>query len=493
MLSSDRNILELLALLDAHGIRELVLCPGSRNAGIVHSALNCGKFNCHPLTDERSAGFYAIGLTQATGKPSAVIVTSGSALANLYPAACEAYYQEIPLIFISADRPSEWIGQMDGQTMIQEGALGTKVPSVTLPQGDKNPWHANRLINEAILECTHRTCKPVHINIPVCEPIYDFNTKSLPDVRKIERLEGISYNRDLILERFRSCKRSILLAGQLPANIANTLDITKSGMTIVAENLSNLKPTDYINSYTVDWERMAPLDLVITIGGHLTDKRMKEWMRRNPPRQHWHISADGRIADLFCCQTLAIESDVKAFLSTMPLLGEPIKLPIKETIPSRIIDKQFRNLPAKAVVHLANSTAVRTAQLSTVSATVCCNRGINGIEGSMSTAVGYATANPGKSVFLVIGDLAFFYDQNALWNTNLPANLHIMLINNGGGAIFESLPLPDDSCSRRFIQGKHQTSAKAVAEEYGIRYMNGESNICDFITSTSTVILEINE
>ncbi|MBO7347236.1 MAG: 2-succinyl-5-enolpyruvyl-6-hydroxy-3-cyclohexene-1-carboxylate synthase, partial [Bacteroidaceae bacterium] len=113
MLSSDRNILELLALLDAHGIRELVLCPGSRNAGIVHSALNCGKFNCHPLTDERSAGFYAIGLTQATGKPSAVIVTSGSALANLYPAACEAYYQEIPVIFISADRPAEWIGQMD--------------------------------------------------------------------------------------------------------------------------------------------------------------------------------------------------------------------------------------------------------------------------------------------------------------------------------------------------------------------------------------------
>lgn len=493
MLSSDRNTLELLALLDAHGIRELVLCPGSRNAGIVHSALNCGKFNCHQLTDERSAGFYAIGLAQATGKPSAVIVTSGSALANLYPAACEAYYQEIPVIFISADRPAEWIGQMDGQTMVQQGALGPMVPSVTLPQGNKNPWHTNRLINEAILECTHRTCKPVHINIPVCEPIYDFDTEQLPEVRKIERIAGIYNNREILLEKAKSCKRSILLVGQLPASITNTLDTTKPGMTIVAENLSNLNPTDYINSYTIDWDRMAPLDIVITIGGHLTDKRMKEWMRRNPPRQHWHISEDGRIADLFCCQTLAIESTVQDFFSMAPVLGASIKLPTKEATPSRVLDQLFRKLPANAVVHLANSTSVRTAQLLPVSATVCCNRGINGIEGSMSTAVGYAAANPDKPVFLVIGDLSFFYDQNALWNTNLPANLHIMLINNGGGAIFDTLPLPDDNCSRKFIQGKHHTNAKAVAEEYGIRYLNGETEIHDFIASTNTVILEIKE
>ena len=493
MLSSDRNILELLALLDAHGIRELVLCPGSRNAGIVHSALNCGKFNCHPLTDERSAGFYAIGLAQATGKPAAVIVTSGSALANLYPAACEAYYQEIPVIFISADRPAEWIGQMDGQTMVQQGALGPKVPSVTLPQGNKDPWYANRLINETILECTHRTCKPVHINIPVCEPIYDFNTRQLPEVRKIERIEGIAANREILLEKAKSCKRSILLVGQLPESIANTLDTSKPGMTTVAENLSNLNPAYYTNSYNIDWDRMAPLDIVVTIGGHLTDKRMKEWMRRNLPRQHWHISNDGRIADLFCCQTLAIEATVQDFSSAIPILGEPFKLPIKENIPSRVLDKLFQKLPANAVVHLANSTAVRTAQLSTVYATVCCNRGINGIEGSMSTAVGYAAANPHKPVFLVIGDLSFFYDQNALWNTNLPANLHIMLINNEGGAIFDTLPLPDESCSRRFIQGKHHTTAKSVAEEYGIRYLNGESEIHDFIASTDTVILEINE
>ena len=493
MLSTDTNTLELLALLDAHDIRELVLCPGSRNAGIVHSALNCGKFNCHPLTDERSAGFYAIGLAQATGKPSAVIVTSGSALANLYPAACEAFYQEIPVIFISADRPAEWIGQMDGQTMVQKGALGTMIHSITLPLESKNPWYANRLINEAILECTHHTCKPVHINIPISEPIYDFNTEKLPEVRKIERIEDIRRNIEKITEKAKSCKRAILLVGQLPASTANNLNITKPGLTTVAENLSNLNPANYTNSYTVDWDRMAPLDLVITIGGHLTDKQMKQWMRNNPPRQHWHVSEDGRIADLFCCQTLAIESTIRDFLNETPLLGKPIKLPTKDTIHSKIIEQLFRNLPANAVVHLANSTTVRKAQLSSVSATVYCNRGINGIEGCMSTAVGYATANPDKSVFLVIGDLSFFYDQNALWNTNLPNNLHIMLINNGGGAIFDTLPLPDDDRSRRYIQAKHQTHARAVADEYGIRYLNGESKIHDFIASTNTVILEINE
>lgn len=492
MLTSDRNTAELLALLSAHGITELVLCPGSRNAGIVHSALDCGVFNCHPVTDERSAGFYAIGLAQATGKPSAVVVTSGSALANLYPAACEAYYQKVPVIFISADRPAEWIGQMDGQTMVQQGALGPDIPSYSLPQGAESLWHANRLINEAILECTHRTCRPVHINIPVSEPIYEFTQQRLPEVRKILRLEGMDcHNAGILTEKARPCERAILLAGQMQASMARTLDIKRTGMTVVAENLSNLSARDYTNSYDIDWDKMQPLDLVITIGGHLTDKRMKEWMRRNPPRQHWHVSEDGQIADLFRCMTVAIESPLRDFVQSLPVTGRCVSLPAREASPSPIIDRLLGKLPENSTVHLANSTTVRTSQLSSTTATVCCNRGINGIEGCMSTAVGYAAANRDRPVFLIIGDLAFFYDQNALWNVNLPANLHILLINNGGGAIFDTLPLPDDKLSRRYIQASHHTTARAVAAEYGIRYLDDESQMDEFIASTSTVILEI--
>ena len=494
MLTSDRNTLELLALLTAHGITELVLCPGSRNAGIVHSALDCGKFNCHPVTDERSAGFYAIGLAQATGMPAAVVVTSGSALANLYPAACEAYYQRVPVIFISADRPAEWIGQMDGQTMVQPGALGPDIPSYSLPQGKESLWHANRLINEAILECTHRTCKPVHINIPVSEPIYDFTQQCLPDVRKIVRIAGLDdRNIGLLAEMALACKRAILLAGQMPACMAGTLDIKGADMTVVAENLSNLSPRDYTNSYDVDWDRMQPLDLVVTTGGHLTDKRMKEWMRRNPPRQHWHVSEDGKIADLFRCQTVAIEAPCREFLRSVPLYGRHAGLPVRKSAASPIIDRLFGKLPSNAAVHLANSTTVRASQLSSTTATICCNRGINGIEGCMSTAVGYAAANPDSPVFLIIGDLAFFYDQNALWNVDLPANLHILLINNGGGAIFDTLPLPDDRLSRRYIQASHHVTARAAAMEYGIRYLDDESQMDEFIASTCTVILEIKD
>ena len=191
MLSSNKIILETLAVLKQHGIKDFILCPGSRNAPIVHTICQVEEFRVHRSTDERSAGFMAMGLALTTGMPAVVVVTSGSALANLYPSACEAFYQHVPVIFISADRPQAWIGQMDGQTMPQEGALGKMVKmSVSLPETDT--WHANRLVNEAILEAQHKLPSgPVHINLPLSEPIYDFSAKELPQVRKIEYRETL--------------------------------------------------------------------------------------------------------------------------------------------------------------------------------------------------------------------------------------------------------------------------------------------------------------
>ena len=184
MLSSNRLILETIAVLREHGVMDYVLCPGSRNAGIVHTICEAEDF-CHMATDERSAGFMAIGMALSSNLPTAVIVTSGSALANLYPAACEAYYQHVPVVFVSADRPAAWIGQMDGQTMPQEGALGKMVKmSVSLPEN--NLWHANRLLNEAMMACNERLPQgPVHINIPISEPIYEFTEENLPRTRGI--------------------------------------------------------------------------------------------------------------------------------------------------------------------------------------------------------------------------------------------------------------------------------------------------------------------
>lgn len=506
MLCSNKTILETLSLLREHGIHDFVLCPGSRNAGIVHSVCQIEDFCVHTATDERSAGFMAIGMALATGKATAVIVTSGSALANLYPAACEAFYQHVPVVFISADRPLEWIGQMDGQTMPQEGALGKMVKmSVSLPES--NLWHANRLVNEAILACQERLPQgPVHINIPISEPIYDFSTEKLPKVRVIglsDTVPGIPTD---------EYKRTIIVAGQMSPHEVPAPSLWEKiaqHFRIIAENLSNIPQQFYTNASAIDWDKMEPVDLVITVGGHIINKELKQFIRSHRPKEHWHVSADGAVADLFCCQTMAIQAETEDFLNNLVsqagnASGQPIALPIKATagkdFRTELLEKFFSLIPPSSAVHLANSSSVRLAQsamnkeLCEDSPRVFCNRGINGIEGSLSTAVGYAKASPEQPVYIVIGDLSFLYDQNALWNSPLPENLHILLINDGKGGIFDTLPVPaEPTKSRKAITGTHALGARLIAEHYGIRYFSGKENLEEFINSKETTILEIYE
>lgn len=194
MYSNKENVNILTSLLVAHGVRHAVVCPGSRNAAIVHNLNECEDITCYPVTDERSAGFQALGLSMAEGyQPVVACVTSGSALLNLYPAVAEAYYQQIPLIVISADRPAQWINQLDGQTLPQPDALGQMVrKSVSLPevfegeQQEEMHWYCNRLVNEALLKSMGRVKGPVHINVPISEPFYSFTKEALPVERKIE-------------------------------------------------------------------------------------------------------------------------------------------------------------------------------------------------------------------------------------------------------------------------------------------------------------------
>ena len=185
MYSDKKNILQLVALLKEYDIRNIVLCPGSRNAPIVHTLANHPFFQCYSVTDERSAGFFATGLALQSGKPAAVCCTSGTALLNIHPAVAEAFYQQVPLVVISADRPSAWIGQMDGQTLPQPGVFNSLVKkSVNLPEihTDEDEWYCNRLVNEALLELNHHGKGPVHINIPVSEPLFEITTEELPEV-----------------------------------------------------------------------------------------------------------------------------------------------------------------------------------------------------------------------------------------------------------------------------------------------------------------------
>ncbi len=510
MYTDKKNILQLAALLEAYGITKVVLCPGSRNVPIAHTLSNHPAFTCYAMTDERSAGYFALGLALNSGKPVAVCCTSGTALLNLHPAVAEAFYQKVPLIVISADRPAAWIGQMDGQTLPQPDVFRTLVKkSVNLPEihTDEDEWFCNRLINEALLETNHHGKGPVHINVPVSEPLFGFTTAALSGVRVITRYQGLNiYDRDYndLIDRMNKYRKRMIVVGQMNLIYLFEKRYTK----LLYKHFAWL--TEHIGNQTVpgipvknfdtalyampeeQMNRMAP-DLLITYGGHIVSKRLKKFLRQHPPKEHWHVSPDGEVTDLYCSLTTVIEMDPFEFLEKIAGLLEnhtPEYPRIWEDYCKAVPEPEFaysemaavgaliKSLPEKSVLHLANSSVVRYAQLYAISPTieVCCNRGTSGIEGSLSTAVGYA-ATSDKLNFAAIGDLSFFYDMNALWNVNVGSNLRILLLNNGGGEIFHTLPgLEMSEASHKFITAVHKTSAKGWAEERGFLYLRAEND-----------------
>ena len=471
MYSDKKNVLQLVALLRAHGIRRAVLCPGSRNVPLVQAFATCEDFECFSVTDERSAGFFAVGLALHVQAPVVVCCTSGSALLNLHPAVCEAFYRRVPLVVVSADRPAAWIGQMDGQTLPQPGVFGGLVrKAVNLPEvrTGEDEWYANRLVNEALLEVDHHGYGPVHINVPLSEPLFQFTAEALPSVRRMVRRDMSDEGRTLsffLKEELPKYRRVLVVSGQMSSDEAAGVAACLSGSRVawLAEVLGNCpSASDAVRGFDAllyaaceeDLQALRP-DLVITVGGHVVSKRLKQFLRRTPSLVHWHVSPDGLPADLFCALTTVVEASpadfFRLFFRPEALLSGAYaqlwhescaRLASPETGYSEMyaVRRVLEALPPHAVLHLANSSVVRLAELCRLpeGVEVQCNRGVNGIEGSVSAAVGYAAVSD-RMNFLLVGDLSFFYDMNALWNGHIRSNLRIVVLNNGGGAIFPCL------------------------------------------------------
>ena len=474
MYSNKENVNILTALLVKHGIRHAVVCPGSRNSPIVHNLNECPGIQCYPVTDERSAGFYALGMAQAVHGPVVVCVTSGTALLNLAPAVAEAYYQHIPLVVISADRPPQWIDQLDGQTLPQPDALGRfvrKAVSLPEPNDDEERWYCNRLVNEALLE-RHA---PVHINVPISEPLFGFTTEVLPDERKIERVEaGMSdLTQNHIVRMFLMSKRPMLICGQ-PMN-------------------PNL---DEAVSLVADDERYVP-DLVLYIGGSIVSKRVKRFLRK--AKETWAVNWTGEVNDTFMNLTRVFQGNgvevadlVRFHLEQQPhpfvQLWDDLLCRVRQQVEDyqpaysqvasvKCFEQKLSSLlPSPSTlhqVHYANSTAIRLANIF-AKHPVFCNRGVNGIEGSLSTAAGMSVVTD-ERVYCVIGDLSFFYDQNALWNQNLRGNFRILLLNNGKGGIFNMLKGLEQSPYRdKFVAAQHTTTAEGICQQNGVVYRKAE-------------------
>ena len=492
MYSNKENVNILTSLLVAHGVKHAVCCPGSRNSPIVHNLNECPDIQCYPVTDERSAGFYALGMSQRLQEPVAVCVTSGTALLNLAPAVAEAYYQHIPLVVISADRPQAWIDQLDGQTLPQPDALGRFVrKAVSLPEVISSPpklggvrgglneqhWYCNRLINEALLE-KHA---PVHINVPISEPFFDFSVTALPEERKIELLPADITNQTLshVCRMFIQSKRPLLIAGQ-PMNPGYDEAVCLIG----------------------DDESYVP-ELVLYIGGSIVSKRLKRFLRK--AKETWVVNATGEVTDTFMNLTRIIQGDaavvedqirflleqqphpfvqkwetllskVRAHASAyQPAYSEMAAVKCFEsqmTLHSSLFLRPFSSKRAELerTIHYANSSAIRLANIF-AQHRVYCNRGVNGIDGSLSTAAGFSVVSD-ENVFCVIGDLSFFYDQNALWNQNLRGNFRILLLNNGKGGIFNLLKGLEQSPARdQFVAAEHHTSAEGICQQNSVKYL----------------------
>ena len=488
MYSNKENVNILTALLVAHGVRHTVCCPGSRNAPIVHNLNECPDIQCYPVTDERSAGFYALGMSQALSQPVAVCVTSGTALLNLAPAVAEAYYQQRPLVVISADRPPQWIDQLDGQTLPQPDALGRfvrKAVSMPEPRNDEERWYCNRLINEALLE----KFGPVHINVPISEPLFDFSVTSLPKERVISRiLPDISGNTlRHIGQMFILAKRPMLIDGQ-PMN-----PLLDEAVTLVGDD-----------------ESYVP-DFVLYIGGSIVSKRVKHFLRKT--RETWVVNATGEVTDTFMNLTQVIQGDGKVvadhirflcedrphpfvqkweeLLSSLRQKADALTPAFSQLAAVKLFEDKLSILHSPFTIHYANSTAIRLAN-TFARHPVWCNRGVNGIDGSLSTAAGFSCVTDEK-VFCVIGDLSFFYDQNALWNQNLRGNFRILLLNNGRGGIFSTLPGLDQSPARdKYVAAEHHTSAEGICMQNNVVYLKAE-NIEELQQGIDTLLYIDNE
>lgn len=521
MYSNKENVNILTSLLLEYGVSDAVVCPGSRNAPIVHNLSVCEAIRCRPVTDERSAAFYALGLAIATKRPTVVCVTSGSALLNVMPAVAEAAYQHVPLVVISADRPQQWIDQLDGQTIPQSDALGRfvrKAVQLPEPHNDEERWLCRRLVNEAMHLATCRQGAPVHINVPISEPLFEFDTEQLPQLSRFNNIKrAIIKDASMDMpDAFHEAKRPMIVIGQLAHGTVSheTIRSLSEKYVVMSEPLSNpsymtihfdeairyiVSDNSSINDDEDDKTAYYP-DYVIYVGDTLVSKPARRFLR-NAKAPSCLITPDAAdihdplmtLTDIVECDTDSINALLaslceaadtdercrfhdrwQSFLDAYAAHADAYAPEYSQMATVKYFEEQLADLDIDICVHYANSSAVRLACIY-AQHYVWCNRGVNGIEGSLSTAAGFSLATHDMTV-CVIGDLSFFYDQNALWNSNLRGNLRIILLNNRGGGIFRQLPgLSDSPAADDLVMASHENTAQGICTQNDIGYLSAKS------------------
>lgn len=528
MISDKASIGRLVYIAKKKGIKNVVFSPGSRNAPLIISFDNDPYFTCLNIPDERTAAFYALGMALQSGEPVIICCTSGSAALNYAPAIAEAYYQKVPLVIITADRPVEWIDQRAGQTIRQSRLYHNYIQkSYDLLEeaiSDDHLWYNDRLVNEAFDTARTLNRGPVHINIPLKEPLYNEieQLTQLPKViHTLKAKQSLTEGEEQSLTKafFKSQKVLVLCGQHQPddqfrsalmqlAAYPHVAVMTESTTNVASDHLISCIDRTIDGLSDADISDMTP-DILITCGYSIISKKIRYLLRKMAIADHWHIDEHDHFIDTYKALTLNVPVSLKTFADTVRKYESIHNLPASDyrdrwQSRSRLykqrhdlftqsvpwsdwyaVHQVLNSMPLPGVLHMANSTSVRYVQLfdSHPMINYQCNRGVSGIDGSTSTAAGYAYASDQINTLLT-GDVAFFYDSNALWHPHVPPNLRILLLNNEGGNIFRVIPGPDKTRQlERHFESHHKTSARQIAAAYGVDYLEAH----DYATLQSTL------
>ncbi|MBX2979631.1 MAG: 2-succinyl-5-enolpyruvyl-6-hydroxy-3-cyclohexene-1-carboxylic-acid synthase [Flavobacteriales bacterium] len=501
---------ELARLCVAKGIRHAVISPGSRSAPLVIAFNQQEGMQCLQVIDERSAAFFAMGMAQQLHAPVALICTSGSAVLNYGPAIAEAYYQRIPLLVITADRPEEWVDQGEGQAIRQQGVLALHMKkSVQLPRlvnDELARWHGGRLINEAIDATLLPVPGPVHVNVPFAEPLYNTTEESGTSARSIAQVMTESFilpeHARWLIHQLSTKRKVLILAGQgewskeMHAQLRNLAMMPQ--VAVLTEATSNLADPAFVQCIDRVLEAI-PLDpdselvpeVLVTFGGAVVSKRVKTLLRNWKAAQHWHIDAGQRHYDTYQSLTHDIAVSPEIFFAQVAPQVKPAEsgyhamwdhldgmttalhhqfLQAAPFCDLTAFERILQRIPAGSDIHLANSTPARYAQLFERGEGMryFSNRGTSGIDGCTSTAAGAAYVSE-RPTTLITGDTAFLYDSNAFWNRHLSEHLRVIVIDNGGGNIFRYIEGPDkDPALLHWFDAPHGRDPLALVKSYGI-------------------------
>lgn len=522
----------IIRLLKEYGIKHLVLSPGARNVPFVHSVEEDNYFTCYSVVDERSAGYFALGLAQELGEAVVISCTSSTAACNYWPPVAEAFYQNVPIVVLTSDRDPQMLGHREDQMIDQVGMYDRHVKkSVNLPivKDEDDFLCCSRLVNEALLELSHRGTGPVHINVPMKYYSTSFTLRELPKVRKIDRI-CLSDKDEVWAKKVTDlcrAKRILVVCGQKSRASRHLEELLVQfseayGCAVAIEHMSNIHIEGAFNSsvcmdthYASDkkFEELVP-DIVISFGGNVMSG-IKAMLRKYAGRfEHWLIQEDGEICDLFksiknvfeCSPEYFFEFVVKGAVTSRQdrveyreaLLSYAASVEIPEFPWSNVyaIRSLAKRIASDSIVHMSINSAIRVTNFFELAPGVSCyaNIGTYGIDGCLSSFLGQSVASPERNCYLIIGDLSFFYDMNALRIRHYGSNVRIMLLNNHGGEEFYYNGMWQNEASDLHTTARHADTARAWVESRGFKYLAAsndgefESKIDEFAADSDTPI-----